>query len=131
MRRHLIHSLSGAAAVAGLLLGGSIAGCNDSTTTEPYRISMTLAADPPQIVADGQSTSVVTASITHEGAPVPGYSISWGTNNGGLQSLSSGTDSAGHAQALVTSATTPGTATVTARAGEESASIDVAFVSAP
>ncbi|WP_182333651.1 inverse autotransporter beta domain-containing protein [Stenotrophomonas acidaminiphila] len=91
--------------------------------------SVLVVADPAVIAADGNSTSILTATVKDaNGEPMQGIRVEWTSTAGTLADSNSTTDGEGRAKISLTSTTTPGTATVTAKAGAASGTTDVAFV---
>ncbi len=89
-----------------------------------------LAAADSTIVADGITTTTLTASVVDAfGHPVAaGQSVAWTTSAGRLTQPTSLTDEDGKATAVLTSATRAGSATVVASIGVAQNSVSVAFV---
>jgi len=91
---------------------------------------ITLTANPDSIPADGASSSAITAELkTSTGDPVPqGTTIRFSTTLGRLSSSSVTTpDDTGRAIVSLISATSAGTATVTATSGGVTQSVTVTF----
>lgn len=100
---------------------------------EPSSISLT--ASPANLTADGLSTSVIRASVLDQyGHPVPdGTTVVFSTDQGtfwGATTVSVLT-TGGIAEAVLTSPTSPGSATIHATAGSASGSIGVTFSPGP
>jgi parallel beta-helix repeat protein len=76
--------------------------------------SIVVTASPAEILADGTSTSTITAYVTDMcGMPVPdGIIVAWSTTEGTVDSTS--TTTGGNAVTTLTSSTNPAIATVTA-----------------
>ena len=96
--------------------------------------SITLTANPTSIPADGSSSSTITATLTDAaGQPVtPGTSITFSTNlgtfSGGGTTITAATpDDTGMVSVSLISATTAGSATVTATSGGVQQSVTVTF----
>ncbi len=89
--------------------------------------SLTLAASPAEIPADGTTTSTLTASVSdHGGAAVPSQTICFTSTLGKLSAECVQTDVSGQVQVGLTS-TEVGTATVTATAGGLNEVVNVVF----
>jgi Bacterial Ig-like domain (group 1) len=106
-------------------LGGDDGGGSDSgdSTAEENDDGLTAAeisllADPTSIIADGISTSTITATVkTATGQGVPDIEVSFGTDNGSITAREN-TDAEGKATATLTSSTEQGVvANVTASVG--------------
>ncbi len=93
--------------------------------------TISLTANPPAIVADGVSTSTVSATVhSSSGHPVAdGTEVVFTTTMGTLagNGIYTATTQSGVAVAVLTAPTTDGVARVTARAGSAEASIEVLF----
>jgi hypothetical protein len=104
---------------------------NSSSPPEPGPpASVTVAADPQTIVADGVSTATVAATVVDMyGNPVAdGTVVTFATDLGSLGSASvTRTTTGGLTAATLTSGDRPGTATVTATAGTVSATAVINF----
>ncbi len=107
-----------------------------ATTTVNFVASLpqrvTLVAIPPTILADGVSTTTLTASVTDEfGDPVDNVVVIFTTSAGTLprSPYTDTTNSEGRAIAVLTSSTESQTATVTASVGTIEGSTTVSFVS--
>ncbi len=91
--------------------------------------SLNLVAASPSISADGNSTSLIQATVTGtDGQPKSGVSVTFATTQGGLSSTSAPTEANGVASVMLTSAAKPGVATVTASTGGFTKEVQVAFV---
>ncbi len=112
--------------------GSSGGGNSNSSATEENGDGLTAAeisllADPTSIIADGTSTSTITAiAKTATGQGVSGINISFGTDNGSI-TASGITDAEGKAMATLTSSTLQGAANVTASFGSISDTTTVTF----
>ena len=90
--------------------------------------SITLSANPTSVLADGSSTSTITASLSDSRS---GVSISFSTSLGTLSSSSCTSDSTGKCSVTIKSSSV-GTATITASAsGYTSGSVQVSFTIPP
>ncbi|MCH9662149.1 MAG: Ig-like domain-containing protein [Gammaproteobacteria bacterium] len=90
--------------------------------------NVTVSAEPTTLIADGSSTSTITAQVTDAtGNPVASETVSFATTTGNIDATAV-TDANGMATATLTAGTTTGTATVSATAGPASDSVDVALV---
>lgn len=88
--------------------------------------SITLSAEPPQIVADGSSISAITAVVTDDRlTDLAGLSVTFQTTLGALEPLVTTTDAQGVARTTLTAGTTPGVAIVTAATELASSQISV------
>ena len=93
--------------------------------------TVTLTPSPATILADGISTSTVTALVKDIGNnPVAGQTVTFSTTKG-IVSTPSTTNASGIATATVTSGISAGTATVTAVAGTKSGFTTITFVAGP
>ncbi|MDI6738913.1 MAG: invasin domain 3-containing protein [Candidatus Edwardsbacteria bacterium] len=88
------------------------------TTVTMQGVTMTLAANPASIMANGASNSTVTATLTYTtgGGPLAGVPVSFASTLGTI-TASALTNASGAATATLTSGTSLGTATVTATYG--------------
>ncbi|MGY4535604.1 protocatechuate 3,4-dioxygenase beta subunit, partial [Pseudomonas sp. TE3786] len=94
--------------------------------------TVTTTASPTSIVANGTSTSAISAAAKDaQGNPVPGVTVNWTTTAGTLDKTSSVTDANGVATVELTSPTTTGKATVEANSGGGHSSTEVTFVAGP
>jgi N-acetylneuraminic acid mutarotase len=98
--------------------------------------SILLTADPASIMADGSSTSLITAVVKDgNGQALPDQTVVFATNLGTLDVVHTTTDASGVAMSTLTAGTTPGTATVTGTAesvlGSITASISVQVLNVP
>jgi adhesin/invasin len=90
--------------------------------------AITLSTSTGSIVADGKSTSALTATVKDaNGNGIGGVTVGWTTTLGALDAASSVTDASGVAKAVLTSGTKVGEASVQASAGAISASGQVSF----
>ncbi len=91
---------------------------------------ISLAATPPSVQADGNSTVTITATLLDgQGQSVgAGVTVNWGTNLGSVATSSSVTNSAGVATVVLTSATTAGIATVTASSGTAHNAVPITYL---
>ncbi len=94
---------------------------------------LTLVATPASIVADGTSTSTLTAVVKDaNGNPVgAGIAVTWKTTDGSLANTTSMTDASGAASMVLTSSEKIGAVTVEALAGVAHASVALAFTARP
>ncbi|MBC2695191.1 MAG: hypothetical protein HF982_07945 [Desulfobacteraceae bacterium] len=111
--------------------GSSGGGDSDDATLEDIDDGLTVAvsvsADPTSIVANGTSTSTITAiAKTATGQGVPDINVSFGTDNGSI-TASGITDSEGKATATLTSSTEQAVANVTASVGTIEGTTTVTF----
>ncbi len=106
--------------------GDSAAEENDDGLTAA---EITLLANPTSIIADGTSTSAITATVkTATGQGVPDIEVEFGTDNGSITASSGITDSEGKATTTLTSSTEQGVvANVTASVGTISGTTTVTF----
>ena len=74
--------------------------------------NITVFESPKTIVANGVSTSTLTARVSQGGVPIPNVPVTWEqtAGTGTLSASSSMTDANGQSSVLLTSSTTPGTA---------------------
>jgi len=121
--------------------GGSLGGEDNNTGgggdggTTPTGVpgALTLATEQSAIIADGQSTALLTATLLDTaGVALKGATISFQTSAGSLASADVETDANGNASVRLTSSQIVGRATVTARESSSglSATATVDFVSA-
>ncbi|HXG57982.1 MAG TPA: IPT/TIG domain-containing protein [Thermoanaerobaculia bacterium] len=108
-------------------------GGGTGTTTPPAGATITLSASNPTPLVS--STTVITATVSQSGQPVPnGTAVEFRTNLGNFTDVSSTvtlrTTTGGVATATLTSAS-PGTATIEVIVGNVSRTITVTFQSAP
>jgi hypothetical protein len=108
-------------------------GSVDQTVTlgkqEVASIQVQSTAEQGSLPADGQSTTIITATLLDaDDNPIVNETATFTTTLGTLNSLSTPTDDAGIATTTLTAGTTPGTATITVTAGGRQRSIDVVFV---
>jgi len=113
--------------------GGDSDSSSDSSAAEENGDGLTAAeisllADPTSIIADGTSTSAITATVkTATGQGVPDIEVEFGTDNGSI-TASGITDAEGKATATLTSSTEQGVvANVTASIGSISGTTTVTF----
>jgi len=113
--------------------GGDSDSSSDSSSAEESDDGLTaseisLLADPTSIVADGTSTSTITATVkTATGQGVPDIEVNFGTDKGSI-TASGITNSEGKATATLTSSMEQGVvANVTASVGSISGTTTVAF----
>lgn len=94
--------------------------------------AVTLDADPPAIVADGEDQSAVTATVTDGyGNPVAdGTQVLFSTTRGSIDPLAVPT-SQGQAQTTLTAGTAAGVAVVSATGGAATGTLEVPFVPGP
>ncbi len=90
---------------------------------------LTLVATPSSIVADGSSTSTLSATVrdAYGNAVGAGVSVNWTTSTGTLDNVSSTTNASGVATAVLTSSKVAGAVTVEAVAGKATNSALVTF----
>lgn len=90
---------------------------------------LSLVATPTSIIADGSSTTTLTATVVDKnGAKLgPNIPITWNATTGTLASTSSVTDANSNATVLLKSPTIIGTSTITATAVAGSANVTVNF----
>lgn len=133
------HGWSMVTFIAALALAGCGGGDNSSSfastssssggTPTPTVGSVTMATSLPQIPSDNSQTATVTAYVRDpSNLYLSGIPVSFKTNSGGLAVTTATTDSSGQATAKLDTGgdRTDRTITVTATAGKQSASIDVA-----
>ncbi len=111
----------------------------DSVMVTFRALSLTLTSDQSSLLADGQTTTQVTARLLNsEGNPVSGASVEFTTDLGSISSPHiTGED--GRATATLTSSTSPGTCNIVARFGSsvsdslpvEFSSYDISLVAEP
>ncbi len=90
--------------------------------------TVTVAADPISIIANGVSTTLITVSVKDaQNNPTPDQLVTFETTLGNI-TASATTDANGNATATLTSATSVGNATVTATTGTVSGNTTVNFV---
>lgn len=77
-----------------------------------------ISAEPDSIVADGASTSQITAVLKKDGDPAPGEVVNFSTNLGVVSPQVDTTDNSGIATTLLTAGTTPGNAQIVATHSE-------------
>jgi adhesin/invasin len=107
---------------------GSISGTTTVTFSDSGASTISVLADQMSIVADGTSTSTITATVkTATGQGVPDIKVEFGTDNGSI-TASGITDSEGKATATLTSSTQQGVANVIASVGSISGTTTVTFV---
>lgn len=100
-------------------------------------ITITLNADPPDILADGSSTSTITAEFKDgNGDPIPeGVSVTFTTTLGTFvnddQTYTLQTTDTGKLTLALYGGTTPGTATITAALGSSAEQVPVTLHRAP
>jgi len=118
--------------------GGTGNAVSDNVDFTPWSATpggITLTANPGSILANGSSTSTITATVNDMcGTPVTdGTVVTWSTTIGTINPSS--TTTGGIATTTLTSSTTPGTATVTATTTiggiVVSGSVNVVFLSPP
>lgn len=93
--------------------------------------TLTLAADPTTLVADGSSTSVLTASVTSAGTPLAGETVTFSTTLGTIHPATGVTNAAGVVTATLTSSQALGTAEVGAHTGTASDELSIPFIPGP
>ena len=109
----------------------SAGGNTQVTFTAGAPATVTVTANPTSMVADGISTSTLTALVKDvNGNPAPGQSVVFATILGAVTSPAV-TNASGVATAILTSATTAGTASVTATAGVVFGAGQVLIVAGP
>jgi len=84
--------------------------------------ALVLRADPQTISAAGGSAEIVATVLDESGNPLPGVPVTFSTTAGQLNPGQATTGQSGEARATLTA---PRTATVTARAGAQSATVEV------
>ncbi|MDN4500101.1 Ig-like domain-containing protein, partial [Pseudomonas mosselii] len=120
-------TLKGTAAGVASVKASAVAGAATATVNliagAPAKVKMT--ASPTSVIADGVSTSVVTAVVTDafDNNVGAGQTVSWKSNIGYLSAASSVTDAAGTAVITFTSERLAGIATVDATVGAANSSI--------
>ena len=111
---------------------GSVSGTVDITISQTYVIALSSNATT---VAAGGGTATVTATVTDDGAPVSGATITFqvAAAEGSLSTTSTVTDAAGMASTVFTASDTDtaGTATITARTDSVSDTIDISITVSP
>ncbi len=95
--------------------------------------ALTVTASSPSIVADGSSTSTLSATVTDANNNVveAGTTVEWTTSAGVLADVRSVTNASGTATIVLTSPTAIGQATVEARSGTATSSAVVSLVAGP
>lgn len=102
----------------------------EDTPTGSTPATLTAAANPASIAANGTSTSLVSATVKDaDGNNVgAGVTVTWSKTGGGtLSAASTATNSSGVASVTVTSPTTAGSSTVTATSGAATGNATVTF----
>lgn len=90
-------------------------------------VDLSLAADPDNLLADGSTSSAITATLNDAaGNPIPNATINFSTDRGTLSSSSGTTDSSGELGISLTSSSS-GTATVTATGNGATATTEIDF----
>jgi len=87
-----------------------------------------VTAYPANILANGISTSTITATVSYTGGYIVSGTVSFTTTLGTLSALNATTDADGKASVILTSSTTVGTPTVTATSDSISDTTTVEFV---
>ena len=104
----------------------------------PALVSVTLAASPAQVPADGVRTTTLTATVDAAGAPVPGAWVDFSTTLGTFRAAGfcedagpcAQTDAQGQASVQLSSAV-PGTAVAIGTVGASSGAAAITFAAAP
>ncbi|MCX7777732.1 MAG: Ig-like domain-containing protein, partial [Armatimonadetes bacterium] len=97
-----------------------------NVTFTPAREVLIITATPPTLIADGVSSSVITARLVDlDGKPVQGVAVRFTTSLGSIKAITDVTDANGTATATLTAGSRAGIAIVTVRAATAEASIDV------
>jgi adhesin/invasin len=123
----LTSTTSGAATVRATV--GSASDTAAVTFTAGAASTVAVTASPSSIVANGTSTSTLTATVRDaNGNGVPGFAVAWTTTNGSLATSSTTTDANGVAMVVLTSSTTAGTANITAGAPGVTGNSSVTFI---
>ncbi|WP_277594472.1 Ig-like domain-containing protein [Pseudomonas chlororaphis] len=106
-----------------------LAADSEATFTAGAAASVGLTAQPPNIPADGTTTTTLTATVNDaSGHSVgKGVVVDWSTSAGTLAGASSTTDDKGMATIALTSSTVAGLANVVAKANQATATASVAF----
>jgi adhesin/invasin len=105
--------------------GSRVVGTVNVTFT-PAREVLIITANPSTLVADGVSTSTITARLVDlDGKPVQGVAVRFSTSLGSIKAVTDVTDANGEATATLTAGVKAGVAIVTVRAATAEASIDV------
>ncbi len=84
-----------------------------TTCADPALFALTLVPASERIAANGSSTTTVTATLTFDGAPVPGKTIAFTTSAGTFASTPSPTNASGQTTIVLQSAAAGDVATVT------------------
>jgi len=93
---------------------------------------VTVAATPSMLVADGQSTSTIVATVKDQfGATINNQEVNFTTSLGALSAVSATTDISGMATIVLRAATTPGIANIMASTGLVNGSRTVTFTVGP
>ena len=105
---------------------------SDTLALSLVGVTLEIEAEPPEVAADGASTSRITARLreTTSGRGLPSRKVEFETNLGSLLQDETFTDARGRASVVLVSSRTPGTATVRARYGGFSRSVYVEFSAA-
>ena len=105
---------------------------SDTLALHLVGVTLEIEAEPPEVAADGASTSRITARLreTTSGRGLPSRKVEFETNLGSLLQDETFTDARGRASVVLVSSRTPGTATVRARYGGFSRSVYVEFSAA-
>ncbi|MFA4016226.1 MAG: hypothetical protein RUDDFDWM_001329, partial [Candidatus Fervidibacterota bacterium] len=105
--------------------GSRVVGTVNVTFT-PAREVLIITANPATLVANGTSTSTITARLVDlDGKPVQGVAVRFSTSLGSIKAVTDVTDANGEATATLTAGVKAGVAIVTVRAATAEASIDV------
>jgi len=116
------------------MASNNVYGTVSITLTSGGTASITLAAAPVSIPANGSSSSAITATLRDSAgkAVVKGTAVTFSTTLGTLSGTSVTTpDDTGVVTVSLIAGTTPGTATVTAQSGSVSQSVPVKFTGPP
>ena len=105
--------------------GSRVVGTVNVTFT-PAREVLIITANPSTLIANGVSTSTITARLVDlDGKPVQGVAVRFSTSLGSIKAVTDVTDANGEATATLTAGVKAGVAIVTVRAATAEASIDV------
>ncbi len=91
-------------------------------------LTLTISADPASIVANGVSTSTITATVMSVDGPVVGEVVTFTTDLGEVSPITVTTGLSGTATTVLTAGCQAGTATVTVELPGYSASVEVEFI---
>jgi len=115
----------------GALIAASLVGCGqEADAAKTTASSVVVRASPSTVVADGQSTATIRATVrTQDGLPVPGVSVDFATTLGILTPDTATTDDNGVATVAIASSTT-GSAEVSANVAGIGGTVKIDFVAA-